>query len=182
MPITVSNVPVLTASQDTVIDAGTSLILNASTTLGDLEWSWTPTNQGTILNCLNTPCSSVEVNPLISTIFTVTASSAAGCSVSESVSVLLNLEDGIGVPNSFSPNGDGLNDLLFVKGQNIVEMDFKVYNRYGELVFETSEQTIGWDGNFKMKEEKDATFAWMLRYKLLDGRSGDMNGNVTILR
>jgi gliding motility-associated-like protein len=61
-------------------------------------------------------------------------------------------------------------------------MDFKVFNRFGELVFETNDQSIGWDGNFRLKEEKDASFAWMLRYELLDGRSGDMNGNVTIVR
>jgi gliding motility-associated-like protein len=182
MPITVSDVPVISASQDTLVDAGSSIELSASTTLGDLNWTWTPNTQGDILACLNNDCTLVEVSPLISTVFTVTASSTAGCEVSEQIAVLLNVSDGIGVPNTFSPNGDGLNDLLFVKGQNIVEMDFKVFNRFGELVFETNDQSIGWDGNFRLKEEKDASFAWMLRYELLDGRSGDMNGNVTIVR
>lgn len=182
VPITVSDVPVITASQDTLVNGGSSVELSASTTLGDLNWTWAPDNQGDILDCLNNDCTLVEVSPLISTVFTVTASSAAGCEVSEQISVLLNVSDGIGVPTTFSPNGDGLNDLLYVKGQHILEMDFKVFNRYGELVFETTNQTIGWDGNFRLKEEKDANFAWMLRYKLLDGRSGDMNGNVTIVR
>jgi gliding motility-associated-like protein len=61
-------------------------------------------------------------------------------------------------------------------------MDFRVYNRYGELVFISTNPTIGWDGRYKTREERDATFVYVLRYELMDGRSGSLNGNVTLIR
>jgi gliding motility-associated-like protein len=88
----------------------------------------------------------------------------------------------IGVPNSFSPNDDSKNDVLFVNGLGITTMVFKVYNRYGQLVFESDDQNIGWDGKVNGEPLNPATFAWTLEYVLVNGQGGKMNGNVTLLK
>jgi gliding motility-associated-like protein len=86
------------------------------------------------------------------------------------------------VPNAFSPNGDGENDRLLVRGQNITELDFKVFNRWGELVFETSDQQRGWDGTFKGRAAEPAVFVYHLKARCGDGQEYFAKGNVTLLR
>jgi len=89
---------------------------------------------------------------------------------------------GIGVPQAFSPNEDGNNDILFVKGNGINELTFSIYNRYGELVFNSTSQNTGWDGNFKGKKENPGVFVWLLECKFIDGSILNNTGNVTLLR
>ena len=56
------------------------------------------------------------------------------------------------IPNAFTPDGDGYNDILRVEGTNITEMVFMIFDRWGQKVFETNDQSIGWDGSFKGKQ------------------------------
>jgi len=66
--------------------------------------------------------------------------------------IFIASSSGIKVPNAFTPNGDGLNDEFRIMNAGILElMEFKIYNRWGELVFETNDITKGWDGTFKGK-------------------------------
>jgi gliding motility-associated-like protein len=71
---------------------------------------------------------------------------------------------------------------LVVKGLGIDKMVFKIYNRYGELVFESQEQTFGWDGTYKGKDENPGVFTWVLEYHLLNGTSKIISGNTTLIR
>ena len=82
----------------------------------------------------------------------------------------------------FSPNDDGENDILYVKGLGITNMIFRVYNRYGQLVFESLDQKDGWDGKVKGQAENSATFVYTLEYLLVNGSSGNVNGNVTLVK
>lgn len=70
------------------------------------------------------------------------------------------------VPLAFSPNDDGNNDILFVRGDNIASMHFVVYDRWGNVMFETADQSIGWNGFFKNNLVNPGTFAWKLEYVL----------------
>ena len=94
----------------------------------------------------------------------------------------MNFIEAIGVPNTFSPNGDGKNDKLKPLGYGIIEVDFQVYNRYGQLVFRTTDPNEGWDGTFKGKPENSATFVYKLNYRLVNGVSNSKNGSITLLR
>ena len=96
--------------------------------------------------------------------------------------VLVNTANGVGVPSAFSPNGDGFNDVLFVKGYGIDAINFTIYNRYGEVVFFTTDQSIGWDGTFKNQEENPGVFTWVLNYNLSNGKMGLLKGNTTLIR
>lgn len=88
----------------------------------------------------------------------------------------------IGVPNAFSPNGDGVNDFAFVEGLGITALNFKIYNRWGEIVFETTDQTIGWDGIYKGKSQEMEVYTYIVNANLLDGSKQILKGNITLLR
>jgi len=107
----------------------------------------------------------------------------AGCTNEYCQSVLIEIESAIGVPNAFSPNSDSANDILFVKGYNIEWFNFKLFNRWGELVFETEDLAIGWDGIYNGKDQEMDVFAYLLNARLLDGTNiNNQTGNVTLLR
>jgi len=67
-------------------------------------------------------------------------------------------------------------------GGAIVSMNFEVYNRYGQMVFRTTNPHEGWDGTFKGKALNVGTFAYKLEYRLINGLSGSLNGNVTLYK
>ena len=71
------------------------------------------------------------------------------------------------IPNAFTPNGDNENDVLFVRGRNVEKMYLKIYDRWGELVFETDKQSVGWDGKFKGELVDPAVFVYHLEVKLI---------------
>src|SRR5690606_9499157 len=86
------------------------------------------------------------------TTFTVTVSDGIctrDARVTVTVYELVCDEPDIFIPNTFTPNGDGNNDLLFVRGRHITDLELMVFDRWGEKVFETRDQSIGWDGTFK---------------------------------
>ena len=83
---------------------------------------------------------------------------------------------------TFSPNGDGANDFLFVRGRKIKSLTFIVYNRWGEKVFETETQSECWDGMFRNKELNSGTFAYKFNATLIDGTVIEQSGNLTLVR
>lgn len=86
------------------------------------------------------------------------------------------------LPKAFSPNGDGSNDILFVRGSGVEELDLKIYNRWGELVFESTSMDIGWDGTYKGQEQPVEAYAYVMNVKFVDGTTYYKKGNVTLLR
>lgn len=86
------------------------------------------------------------------------------------------------VPNAFSPNGDGENDWLYVRGQNLEEITFKVFDRWGELVFVSNDQAVGWDGTFKGKKVDPDVYVYHLQVICFDGQENLIKGNITVLR
>ena len=79
------------------------------------------------------------------------------------------IDEDVFVPNTFTPNGDGKNDILFVRGIKVDEVYFAVYNRWGELVFETKDKTVGWDGIYKARPADVGVFGWYLKVKCING-------------
>lgn len=88
-----------------------------------------------------------------------------------------------GIPNAFSPNNDQLNDILYVEGRaGISVMDLRIYNRWGELVFETTNPQSGWDGTYKGIQQEIDSYAYIFSATLVSGRTIKGQGNVTIIR
>lgn len=86
------------------------------------------------------------------------------------------------IPNAFSPNGDGENDVLFVRGSLIAEMEFRVYDRWGELVFESFDRLDGWNGEFRGKALDPDVYDYYLRVTCIDDVESIVKGNVTLIR
>ncbi|MCD4730077.1 MAG: gliding motility-associated C-terminal domain-containing protein [Bacteroidales bacterium] len=88
----------------------------------------------------------------------------------------------LGVPTAFSPNGDGLNDVLYVEGSGFENMIFQIYNRYGELVFETTDKNLGWDGTVNGSKQEMEVYTYYIKVKYVDGGVSEEKGNITLLR
>lgn len=120
------------------------------------------------------------------TTYYVFVTDEAGCRGLDSVLVLFASQicddPHIFVPNTFTPNGDGLNDILFARGPFIDEMLFIIYNRWGNEVFQTRDKRIGWDGTYKGVPLSSDVFGYYLEVKCHDGETFTKRGNVTLLQ
>ncbi|MFT6716496.1 MAG: gliding motility-associated-like protein [Saprospiraceae bacterium] len=86
------------------------------------------------------------------------------------------------VPNAFTPNGDGENDVLFVRGKNITKLYFAIFNRWGQKVFETELQHVGWDGLYKGMKIDPAVYDYYLKYECEGEEEHFKKGNITLIR
>jgi len=93
--------------------------------------------------------------------------------------IISNLLD---VPNAFTPNGDGINDKIFVKGFGIAKMNFRIYNRQGLLVFQSADQATGWDGRYKGSLQPMDAYAFTLDVEFSDGSRATKKGDITLIR
>ena len=88
----------------------------------------------------------------------------------------------IGVPTAFSPNGDNYNNELKIQGSGFAEMDFKIYNRYGKLVYESTDWTVGWDGTYNGKDQEMDVYTYYIKVRFEDEAVVEEKGNITLLR
>lgn len=152
------------------------------TDLGDaFHYQWAPAH------CLRTTDeSTVEASPKDTIVFTVTVTDSFGCARSDTVGIrVLHVvcdNPYVYVPNSFTPNGDGVNDVLYVRGPLVESLYFAVYDRWGEKVFETAEQSRGWDGTFRGKACEQGVYVYYLEVRCKGGSENLMKGNVTLIR
>jgi gliding motility-associated-like protein len=108
---------------------------------------------------------------------------AVGCdeSISAPVSAQL-LPDGIYIPNAFTPNGDGLNDVLQVYSYKIKEMTFMVFNQWGEKIYESRTPNVAWDGTYKGKPQPSGVYVYVARMVLTDGTVVQRKGSINLIR
>ncbi len=175
----ISTTPISANANPSSIVQGNSSTLIYTGDLGSLV-SWFPSNSVK-------PSSgyTVTATPDRPTTYTVTISNNA-CKEVLTVFVDVNLngclDSDVFIPNTFTPNSDGNNDVLFVRGLKVQDAYFAVYNRWGELVWETSDKTKGWDGLYKGKPADVGVFGWYLKVKCFNGEETFKKGNVTLIR
>lgn len=120
------------------------------------------------------------------TTYTVTITDENGCTAVESIDVVVQLpkcdESDVFVPTAFSPNGDGKNDILYVRSNYIKQMEFQVFNRWGELMFKSTDKSIGWDGMYQGKLMSPDVYAYSLQVTCSNGATYQKLGNVTLIR
>ncbi|HEY0058509.1 MAG TPA: PKD domain-containing protein [Flavisolibacter sp.] len=108
---------------------------------------------------------------------------ASGCTTTDSLLVRVFKKEDIFIPSAFTPDGDGHNDYLKVIMVQAKELKrFRVYNRWGNLVFETSNPSIGWDGNWKGERQRSETYLWYCEAVGSDGSIIKKSGSVTLIR
>jgi gliding motility-associated-like protein len=88
----------------------------------------------------------------------------------------------VDVPTGFSPNGDGINDVVYVRGYGIDKMTFRIFNRWGEKVFESTDRSIGWDGRYKNVMQEMEVYGYTLSVTFFDGTKTFKKGNITLLK
>lgn len=158
---------------------GTTVQLQATPT-GGVSYAWQPAPAVSNPFIAN-PTATVQHT----TTFIVTVTDST-CTAMDSVTVkvheLVCGDPDIFVPDAFTPNGDGNNDLLVVRGRHITKMEFRVFDRWGELVFATEDQAEGWDGSYKGKPVDPAVYVYWLTATCVDGQEYFAKGNVTVIR
>ncbi|MFL5764854.1 MAG: PKD domain-containing protein [Bacteroidia bacterium] len=168
-----------TADQDSIFE-GSSTVIHAITDT-TLTILWNPANTLSNASSYNPTAS-----PSATTTYTVTIIDSTGCPRTATITIYVkstkcNPAD-VFVPNAFTPNNDGENDILYVRGNMISNLYFAVYNRWGQLVFETTDQHVGWDGTYNGMKADPAVFAWYLRAKCYNGDELKKQGNTTLIR
>jgi len=86
------------------------------------------------------------------------------------------------IPNIFSPNGDNQNDQFRIRGEQIASIHLIIYNRWGNLVFESNELNNGWDGTQNGQQCEEGVYAYRAEIRFNDGKEMDRNGTITLVR
>ncbi|NLR59502.1 T9SS type B sorting domain-containing protein [Chitinophaga polysaccharea] len=108
---------------------------------------------------------------------------AKGCEDKESLPAEgKTLPDGIYIPNTFTPNNDGKNDVLLVYGYIIKQMHMTIFDQWGEKVFESNNQTTGWDGQYKGKALPSGVYIYVCHLTLTDGSKTEKKGVINLIR
>ncbi|MEO5783390.1 MAG: gliding motility-associated C-terminal domain-containing protein, partial [Ginsengibacter sp.] len=162
--------------RDTTIVVNQPLQLNAS---GGQFYLWIPST-GLNNNAIANPVAILNDNIQ----YVVTVSTAAGCFATDTINVTVyKIPAGLYIPNAFTPNGDGLNDVFRPIALGIKQIHyFKIYNRWGQLMFSTTQQNQGWDGTFKSKPQDAGVFVWIVEGVDYLGNKITQKGTVTLIR
>ena len=164
-------------TQDTIIN-GQSTLLIGSTSASNALYLWEP---ATFLVC--DICASTNANPEISTTYLLTVTDVnTGCIGFDTVDVFVTNEFNIFVPTAFSPNLDGVNDDLFVRGTGLKSFTLDVFDRWGLKIFTTSDMTLAWNGTHNDKPVIAGIYAYYLKYEKYDGTFGEIKGNISLVR
>jgi len=167
---------------------GVTINIGESTTLdyilngnaGTYTNIWSPSST---LSCIN--CLSPIASPLVTTVYLIEVTNDAGCVAFDTVTVFVIPDYSIFVPNVFTANGDGNNEVFEIYGKlkSIAFLEIQVFNRWGEKVFESNDHHFSWDGTFKGELQNPAVFVWQLKLTFLDGHKEELRkGSVTLLR
>jgi len=173
------------AGKDTIISWGEGLTLGAVSNNPNAIITWTPALDSFCVSCPNP-----KVQLFNEQLFTVTAIDSNNCKAVDQKIVLVKKERLVYIPNAFSPNGSGANDLFKVyTGKGVEEVQqFEVFDRWGTKIFETSDyrpngdigETPGWDGKFRGKKLNTAVFVYWALIKFKDGETILYKGDVTL--
>jgi gliding motility-associated-like protein len=175
--------PVINAGSDETIIGGGSVMLNA-TGSNTQQYIWSPAGS---LSCEF--CSNPTATPPATTEYVVTAISGRGCKASDSVIVNVICDQSqVFVPNLFSPNGDGQNDLFYPRGVGLkLVKSFRIYNRWGELLYEQrgiglNDENKGWNGTYKGAELAPDVFVYAIEGECESGEEISWKGDITLIR
>lgn len=163
------------AGNDTTAVKGVPHQLSAS---GGEDYLWSPAaplNSATAQNPLATLNDDQK--------FVVRVTDIAGCIGYDTVFVKVYAGPAYYIPNAFTPNGDGLNDVFRPIPAGIARTEyFRVFNRYGETIFETNQYMKGWDGTFKGKKQPVGAYVWVIKGIDRNGKKVELKGTVMLVQ
>ncbi|MEO7176596.1 MAG: proprotein convertase P-domain-containing protein, partial [Saprospiraceae bacterium] len=175
------------------IGPGFTLTIGSDTTLNSIvlggvpgyQYIWT-SSDSSLLSCYD--CPNPTITPFEQTGVQLTVIDQNGCKVSDALTIGVRLLRFIFVPSGFSPDGDGVNDVLNIFSPPGIKItEFKIFDRWGEMLFYAptvpfNDTSFGWDGKLKGKTLNPAVFVWTTEVEYLDGRKESISGTTTLLR
>jgi gliding motility-associated-like protein len=167
---------------DSTITAGSSLQLSTDfapyPVSSITNYSWTPV---TGLSCIDCPDPVASPYDNVTT-YTLVVTYNKGCIATASIQINANGMPPIYVPNGFTPNGDGVNDEWLVFGTGIKDIKATVYNRWGEKIFESDDQSQGWDGTYRGQAQPPGVYVYLVDVVYLSGEKVTKRGSLTLIR
>ncbi|MFN8310368.1 MAG: gliding motility-associated C-terminal domain-containing protein [Chitinophagales bacterium] len=167
--------------QDTTIKMGNSLQLTTLTSgyplSGIRSFSWLPSGG---LSCAD--CPDPIASPYHKQTYTLIAFYGADCSDTTKVTIDVENNLPIYIPNAFSPNGDGNNDVFQIYGEGIKTVSMRIFNRWGEKIFDSANQWVGWDGMYRGVQQPPMVYTFTIQIEYLDGKKIQKDGSVTLVR
>ena len=172
--------PVDATVEDDTIYLGQTTVVHSTVNPG-YQYSWTPPEG------LNTPTASNSVaGPLQTVTYYIEIADSNGCINVDSVTIWVRIatceEPEIFIPNAFTPDNDGINDILFFRGNSVNKLYLTIYDRWGQQVFETDNKKKGWDGTYKGKEAGAGVYVYYVEGTCYGGYSFFKKGNITLMR
>ncbi|MEP7373918.1 MAG: WG repeat-containing protein [Chitinophagaceae bacterium] len=183
--ITVNPIPTIELGPDLLLPTGTIHPFNPVTTKGPIvSWQWTPP---TNLNCADCPDPSATIKNDIT--YHVSIENVYGCINSDSVNIKTFCEGSqVFIPNAFTPDGDGVNDILMVRAKGIdVVRSLRIFTRWGELVFEKTNfppnsPAYGWDGKIRGVTAPAEVYVYTAEVTCDNLQTFTYKGNISILK
>jgi gliding motility-associated-like protein len=176
--VIVHPLPLANAGPDDTIAKGAVIQLTGT---GGVQYFWTPIEGLSNANLFN-PIAS----PDSSTTYVLTVTDLFGCVNTDTVNIFVyGFEKPYWLPTAFSPNGDGHNDVLYVRGTKFLTFEFSIYNRYGELIFVSKDINKGWDGNSQFTNDEMPSDAYVYKLNGIlveDGSAINAKGLVNLVR
>jgi gliding motility-associated-like protein len=178
---------VVDLGQDTIIDLGdnVSVIPESNVVIID-SFIWLG------VACIN--CPQLDYVPLETASVSLSITDLNGCSADDGLNIGVRTVPDVYVPSAFSPNGDGVNDLIFpFVGRGVADvLNFRIYNRWGEIVFDLAsisgdairrnDPNFGWDGTLNGQPMQAAVFVWYTEVKLINGKRELLRGDFVLMR
>ena len=177
--------PIADAGEDAIVSLGEGVTIGGDTTASGgtppYTYLWTPENT------LNDPA---IANPFATPIdtfpnyYTIIVTDSNGCQNKDIDTVKIEaIYSRVVIPSAFTPNNDGLNDTLYLLTIGIKELiDFKIFNRWGEIVFESQDLKQGWDGNFKEEPQEIGRYVYYYIAETITGDRREGKGDIALLR
>lgn len=172
--VRVNPTPTVFAGEDFAVNLDEPMYLNANGS-GTLTWI-----AGEGIFC--SVCPNSQITPKISGCYKVRATNSFNCIADDEVCVEVTTNYNIYIPNIFTPNDDGLNDVFIVYGTGLSKFEMLIFDRWGEKLFSSNDQLKGWDGVFKGKISKNDVYPYLIKYTSLDGKTHTKSGHVTLLK
>ncbi len=165
--------PIVYAGSDVEIDFGDATQLQA---VGDGVVEWTPDTW--VMGCLD--CLDPWVSPQNSTLYTISLTDTNGCKAVDQVLVIV--DGSLYVPNTFTPDGDGVNDVFFASGLEIDDFELLVFNRWGEQIWKGDNLRASWNGTYSGVQSPIDTYVWKIEYSEISGEKHKLIGHVNLVR
>jgi len=179
--IYIGELPFADAGPDQTVEYLETFSLDGS---GVGTFEWTPVLIGLYASFSDYTISNPTVELEQTTTFTLTVTSPDGCTESDQVTIFVEDYPIVEVPNAFSPNSDGSNDIINLYFHDISELEaYTIYNRWGEVVFSTNDLTTGWNGKIENNEDAEmGTYVYFIRAYDMDGGLVERQGNIILVR